>query len=277
MGVTTAKAIILRHQDERERDRLVVAISPDHGLLRIRARGSKRSTAKLAGSLEPLTEVQLSWADGRSTGLATGAVVVTRWPIFRQDMVASVSGQWLAELLEQVVKPGQHIVELYQLIQTACSHWAVQAQESLGRQWLALDRLAYQVLQLEGFVPEIDHCPRCQRSMPAEMVAYDPLVGFVHHDEAPSSVPRLTAEARHFLTTGQSRGDERTLWRSIHSVVAALLVQTIERPLKSERVLRAVFRQARLSSRDQYGMIDQAYAKTAPREGTSPAVETAVS
>lgn len=251
MGVVTTSALILRHQDERERDRLVVALTADHGLMRIRARGTKRSTAKLAGSLEPLTEVILSWADGRSSGLVTGAVIQQRWRVIHGDLVATVSGQWLAELVEHVARPGQQTAQLYELVRNFFVGLTMQISWSLGRRWLELDRVAYQLLELEGFVPRLDHCPKCSRSLTGQKVSYDPLIGFIHADEADAGAQRLESTLLSYLETGQVQSDERSLFRQLHPVLEAMIAHTIDRPLKSQRVLRAVFRQARLSTGGQ--------------------------
>jgi DNA repair protein RecO len=192
MGVTTTKALILRHHDERERDRSVIVLTPDQGLLRLRARGTKSSVSKLAGSLEPLSEVTLSFADGRHSGLITGAILIDRFSGLRDDLVSLVAAQWLAELIEQVARPGQAIPELWDLVKRSWQLLIGQRDWSLGRRWLALDRMAWQILRLEGFTPALDHCPRCSQPMPADEIVYDPLIGFVHVHEAGVGGVRLS-------------------------------------------------------------------------------------
>jgi recombinational DNA repair protein (RecF pathway) len=179
-------------------------------------------------------------------------------------------------LIEYIVRPDQASGEVFSAVRTAMAELAQQTEWSLGRRWLALDRFAYQLLLLEGFVPAIDHCPRCARPMPGEAVAYDPLVGFVHGDEAPPAAVKLTPKLFSFLETGQTMAVERTIFRQLHPLLETMIAHTIERPLKSERVLRAVFRQARLSSADQYGMIDGRYAQS-PSQGANSGVETTIS
>lgn len=249
MGVTTTAALILRHRDERERDRSIVVLTPDHGLLKLRARGTKSSVSKLAGSLEPLTEVTLSFADGRIGGLIIGSVVIERFARLRSDLVGIVGATWLAELVEVITKPGQAIPELYAQIRQSFLQLGQQEDWPLGQRWLALDGMAFDVLRREGFVPAWDHCPRCGKNLTADQVAYDPLVGFIHQSEAKKDSLRISPEAISFLTAASRPGAERAVFSQVHALVEALILHITDRPLKSGPVLRRVFRTERLSTR----------------------------
>lgn len=248
MGVTTTSVLVLRHQDDRERDRVIFCLTPESGALRLRARGTKRSTSKLAGSLEPLTEVTVSFADGRVSGLITGAIMTERFPMLHQDLVASMSAQWLAELVERVAKPDHAAPELYTFVRKSFSEIATMVDQPLGQRWLTLDRMAFEILRMEGFVPALDHCPRCHRPMPAERIVFDPLVGFVHADEGRDRSLPLSTPSINYLTNQAISGSERTIFREVHALIESLITHTLDRPLKSMPVLRSVFRTSRLST-----------------------------
>lgn len=248
MGVRTTSAIILRHADERERDRNIVALTPEHGLLRLRARGTKSSTAKLSGSLEPLTEVTLTYADGRTTGVITGAVIRHRFPMLHQDLIALVSAQWLAELVERVTKIGQAVPAVYHILQVSLDKLGQLVDRPSGHRWLQLDLIGIQILEIEGFVPPLNHCPKCQRPMPAERIAYDSHLGFVHLDESSPDGIELSQSTIEVLQGAEIGTDVKNLFREIHPLTESLIMHTFDRRLASQPVLRAVFRTDRLSA-----------------------------
>lgn len=223
-------------------------MTPDHGQLRIRARGTKKSVSKLGGSLEPLTEVDLSLASGRHLDQVIGAVVRRHWPGLRRDATTIVAAQWFLELIERVTKPDQHGAALYDLVVGELEAMERETALSPGRLWLGLCRRAWQVLDHEGFAPATDHCARCQKTFTNdEAVAYEPTRGFVHIDEGAADFTTLSSEAMAVLRLGACDGADRAAFRSVYSTLQDVIHRTIDRPLNSERVLKSVVRAAALS------------------------------
>ena len=62
------EALTLKKHPLGEADLLVTLYTPDRGKLLAMAKGARRSTSKLVGHLEPLTQVRLSLAQGRNPG-----------------------------------------------------------------------------------------------------------------------------------------------------------------------------------------------------------------
>lgn len=241
MAVIHTKAIILRHSTDREHDRLLTVLTPQHGQLRVRARGTKKSTSKLAGSLEPMTEVDLSLADGRVVEQVIGSVIIDRFPVLHDDLVASVSSQWLLELVDVMTKPAQPTAGLYDLVRQSLVEMSSEVVMPLGRRWLLLLRRASLFLAHEGFRPSLDVCGRCHRPLEG-LAAYEPAYGFVHRGEA--AVDALMLDDHHllFLRTGQWPQSERPALLHLHKIIEAMIHHTIDQPLRSERVLRSVMR-----------------------------------
>ncbi len=210
MSVIRTTAIILRHSTDREHDRVLTVLTSDHGQLRVRARGTKRSTSKLAGSLEPVTEVDLSLADGRTMDVVIGSVVIERWPVLHHDLVASVSSQWLLELVAAVTKPAQDTKQVYDLVRHQLQDMTIEVGWSISRRWLMLLKRASQVLTAEGFWPQTNN--------------------------------DLSEGVIVFLKTGDWPSNERAAVIELHKMVESVIHKTIDQPLLSERVLRSVFR-----------------------------------
>ncbi len=248
MAVLHTKALILRHVPEREHDRVLTVLTPDHGQLRIRARGTKKSVSKLGGSLEPLTEVDLSLANGRHLDQVIGAVLLRRFTGLRQDAAVIVAAQWFLELVERVTKPGQAGAGLYDLVLAELEGMAHEGPQSPGRLWLGLCRRAWRLLDHEGFAPATDHCARCEKAfLSGDHTAYEPTRGFIHATEGSSDLTSVSMTALAVLQSGASTAADRADFRAVHAVLQDVLHRTIDRPLNSERVLQAVVRAAALS------------------------------
>ncbi|MEK7537981.1 MAG: DNA repair protein RecO [Patescibacteria group bacterium] len=242
MSVIRTKALILRHSTDREHDRMIVVLTPKHGQMRIRARGTKKSTSKLGGSLEPLMEVDLNIADGRTTGLVTGSVVLDRFESLRRDAISLTMAQWLLELVEAVTKPEQAAEALYRLTKEALLTMGDEVEWPVGRRWLALCRRGFDVMRHEGFAPPLDTCGVCHRTLAADAAAYHPRQGFTHRSEAYPDALTLSAATVEYLRHGRQPEADRAVFRQARPLVELLVHHTLDRPLKSERVLRSVVR-----------------------------------
>jgi recombinational DNA repair protein (RecF pathway) len=154
----------------------------------------------------------------------------------------------LLELVERVSKPDVADPELYDVVKQSLNDMNMENDLSVGQRWLALDRRAWLILRHEGFAPALDHCPRCNQPMPEDEISYSPGVGFVHVREAAAGDIRISAAAIAFLKTGQAPTDPRGAFREVHTLVESLIHHTLDQPLRSERVRRAVLRGAALSS-----------------------------
>ncbi len=246
--VIRTKALILRHSVDREQDRLLVVLTPTLGKFQLRARGTKKSLSKLGGSLEPLTEVDLTLANGRTVDIVTGSVILQRWPELRRDLVASVSAQWLLELVERVTKPNQPEQGLYPLVIELLEGMTAELTWPYGRRWLALLRRAWLVLQQEGFTPALDRCGQCHRRLDPGEAAMDRLHGFVHRIERQADGFDLERDTLEYLANRQAPADVRRVFAQAQRVLEFLLAHVLDQPLRSDQILRSVWRLERLSA-----------------------------
>lgn len=241
MAVYRTVALILRHAPEREHDRYLIAISPERGQLRLRARGTKKSASKLAGSLEPLTEAELLIADGRAIDQVIGAVTRRRFTVLRQHLFSLVAAQWYLELVERMTKPEQDLRALYDLVLRDLAAMEAEAGAPVGQHWLQLCGRALRLLEHEGFAPALGQCSVCHRPLETDQTSYHPHQGFVHRTETAPDAVAITPATMAFLLSGQATSDRRVL-AEVHRLVESVIHHTFDRPLKSEPVLRDVMR-----------------------------------
>src|SRR3954464_12526321 len=72
-------AIVLSRFDLGEADRVLTLITPDHGKLKAIAKGVRRPSARLGGSLEPFAELTVVLARGRTFDVVTEVRVGQAW------------------------------------------------------------------------------------------------------------------------------------------------------------------------------------------------------
>ena len=64
MQIRISEAIVLRHIDYGEADRIVSLLTLDQGLLKGFARGARKSRKRFGPALEPFAQVRVTWKDG---------------------------------------------------------------------------------------------------------------------------------------------------------------------------------------------------------------------
>ena len=81
------QAIVLRHQNFGEADRLLVIFSQEKGKLRAIAKGVRKPRSRKAGHLEPFTRVSLQLARGRDLMIVTQAETLEAYLPIREDLL----------------------------------------------------------------------------------------------------------------------------------------------------------------------------------------------
>ena len=80
------EAVVLRHADWGEADRLLVLQTRQLGKLRVVAKGARRIRSRKAGHLEPFTHVRLQLARARDLPIVTQAETVEAYLPLRDDL-----------------------------------------------------------------------------------------------------------------------------------------------------------------------------------------------
>src|ERR1700693_6289313 len=75
----TTDAIVLSRFDLGEADRVLTLITPGIGKLKAIAKGVRRPTPRLGGSLEPFAELNVALARGRTFDVVTQVIVGHAW------------------------------------------------------------------------------------------------------------------------------------------------------------------------------------------------------
>ena len=156
-------AIVLSRFDYGEADRIVTLLTPVHGKFKAIAKGVRRPTSRLGGSLEPLAELRVALARGRTFDVVTQVQVTHAWLRLRDSLESAATAWYLAELADRSLEERHEAEALYALLRRA--YELLDAGMDSGRvaRWYEM-HLADEL----GVRPEVDRCVECDRMLEAD-------------------------------------------------------------------------------------------------------------
>ena len=114
--VYRTEAIVLRHSDFGEADRLLAVYTPYLGKLRLLAKGIRKPASRKAGHLDLFTRTQLLVARGRNLDIVTQAQMVEPYLALRQDLWRMSHAYYVGELVDSFGEEQAENEPLYDLL-----------------------------------------------------------------------------------------------------------------------------------------------------------------
>jgi DNA repair protein RecO (recombination protein O) len=151
------EAVVLRHSDWGEADRLLVLFGRESGKIRAVAKGVRKLHSRKAGHLEPFTRVKLLLARGRDFWIVTQAETVDAYLPIREDLVRTAYAAYVIELLDRFTYEEGQNRALYQTLVDV-----LQLVSMLPDPFPAVRYYDIHLLDLLGFRPELINCVRCE-------------------------------------------------------------------------------------------------------------------
>lgn len=164
MKQIVTKGIVLTRTDYGEADRIVTVLTPEHGKLRLMARGVRKLKSKLAGGIELFSISDITYISGRSE---IGTLVSSRLDTHYDDIVRDISRVQLGyDLLKQLNKvtedhPENEYFEIMQQAFKALNNAEINVQ--LIRLWFEA-----QLLRQAGHSPNL-HTDTAGQKLSAEV------------------------------------------------------------------------------------------------------------
>ncbi|MFL5727539.1 MAG: DNA repair protein RecO [Chloroflexota bacterium] len=156
----TTDAIVLSRFDFGEADRILTLITPGSGKLKAIAKGIRRPTSRIGGSLEPFAELNVALARGRTFEVVTQVSVGHAWLNLRDSLESAATAWYLAELADRSLEERHAAEPIYTLLKHA--YGLLDAGMAPGRvaRWYEM-HLADEL----GVRPEVDRCAECDRML----------------------------------------------------------------------------------------------------------------
>ena len=180
-------AIVLSRFDLGEADRVLTLITPQYGKLKAIAKGIRRPTSRIGGSLEPFAELNVLLARGRTFEVVTQVTVGHAWLNLRDSLESAATAWYLAELADRSLEERHAAEPIYTLLKHA--YGLLDAGMAPGRvaRWFEM-HLADEL----GVRPEVDRCAECDRMLESdERYRWWPPAGGVVCDRCPGPAHSL--------------------------------------------------------------------------------------
>ncbi len=245
MKQVISPAIVLRHTDYSEADRIVSVLTPDYGRLKGFAKSARKSRKRFGAGLEPFAEVELHWVPRTSGELVTlrQAELVNLRPGLRRDLETISLASHGCELVEVLLDDSGATPEAFALLRAFLDYLDVQGYSVEARLLFEL-----RLLELSGYGPHLQHCAACNGALPAGLVGFSAaangsLCNMCGGDGVRLQVDRMTlGSLGRILQTPLTKFDgfrltERSQQEGL-AVVADALTSHLPRPLKSLAMLK---------------------------------------
>ncbi|SRR5216110_240570 len=175
----STEAIILKHTDLGEADRILTLFTPYRGKFHAIAKGSRRPGSKKAGHLELLCHSQLHIAQGRNLDIITQAQSLESFLRLRSEFWHMTCGFYLAELVNRFIEDDTRQKDAYELLALALrvleedasdmlhrrSAGNEQTTQSYDRTQLLLRYFEIDLLSLMGYEPVLRTCAHCHTEL----------------------------------------------------------------------------------------------------------------
>ena len=233
-------AIIIRHLNYAEADRIVTFFTRDHGLLKGFARGARKSRKRFGTALEPFSEAVLYWTEPSKGDLASlkEAELVDLHLGLRGDLAAVSLAAYGCELIQGLMGEGQAHPEAFDLLQAFLNHLNQNTSS-----WEARLLFTLRLLVLAGYSPHFLHCSNCGETFREETVSFEANLG---GSLCPRCIPTQKVLTVSLLTLGSLARSLQTPFilfegfrfssqtvREAHAILQQVLAQHLITPLKS--------------------------------------------
>ena len=182
------EAVVLRHIDYGEADRILSLYTRQLGKTRALVKGARKVTSRKAGHLEPFTHVKLELARGRDLLLVTQADTVEAYLPLGEDLVLMGHASYVIELIDRFTYDDEtENPTIFRLLTDTLARLA-----SKTDPWLAIRYYEMRLLDYLGFRPQLFECVNCGREILAEDQFYSFSAGGVICPNCGQGLPNLT-------------------------------------------------------------------------------------
>jgi DNA repair protein RecO (recombination protein O) len=174
-------AIVLSRFDYGEADRILTLITPAGGKIKAIAKGIRRPTSRIGGSLEPFAELTVLMARGRTFDVVTQVSVGHAWLNLRDSLESAATAWYLAELADRSLEERHAAESVYSLLKRGYELLDVGMAPGRVARWFEM-HLADEL----GMRPEVDRCVECDRVLEVDArYRWVPSLGGVLCDRCP--------------------------------------------------------------------------------------------
>ena len=243
-----AEAIVLRQRNIGEADCVLTLLSRQFGKLDAKAKGTRRSTSRLSGHLQPLTRCSLQLARGKTIETVTGAQLLESFPVLRNDLARLSRALYAAELVDKLTTDRAEGEVAYELFLATLRRLSESNQLDSVLRYLELH-----LLSQAGYSPQLLSCLVCHDSLRPVTNQFSPAAGGVICSQCgnnPTCQP-LTVDALKVLRLAQKASWKEmarlrlsyTVSREVETHLRSYIVFVLERDVRAASFLERLRRE----------------------------------
>lgn len=241
-----AEAVVLRHSDWGEADRILSLYTRQMGKVRAIAKGVRKMRSRKSGHLEPFTQVNLQLARGRDMFIVTQAEAINAYLGLRDDLVRVGYASYVVELLDRFTFDDDENPSLFHLLAETLKR--LDQESSL---YLAVRYYEIRLLDLLGYRPHLFHCANCENEIKAEAQYFSALQGGVLCPKCGPGAPEarpISMQAlkylRHFQRSSYAQASRARISPDVNwemeQIMQYYLTYLLERGLNTPAFLRHI-------------------------------------
>lgn len=163
------EALVLRHVDYAEADRIISFFTADYGVQKGFARSARNSRKRFGAAMEPFSQVVVHYRSGHGELWALQELeLLNSRAGLRNELERLALASYAVELVEQLLEQGQPYQRVYELLCAFLNFLEHGGETGTARLLLEL-RLVY----LLGYIPHLLHCSECLKIFGSEPVRFD--------------------------------------------------------------------------------------------------------
>jgi DNA repair protein RecO (recombination protein O) len=241
------EAVVVRHSDFGEADRLLTLYTRQLGKTRALVKGARKVTSRKAGHLEPFTHVRLQLARGRDLLIVTQADTIDAYQALRENLMLTGQASYVLELLDRFTYEDElENGSIFRLLTETLARLA-----SRSDPWLAIRYYEMRLLDYLGFRPQLFECANCGRQILPEDQFFSFSAGGVICPRCGQGLPNLTSisvEAlkylRHFQRSGYAEASRARpsleVQKETESLMQGYFTHLLERELNTPGFLKRI-------------------------------------
>ena len=241
------EAIVLRHSNFGEADRLLVLYTRQKGKMRAVAKGARKMHSRKAGHVEPFMQVSLQLATAHGPFIVTDAEMIEAFQPVREDLIRTGYAAYVVELVDRFSyeEEGDNPV-IFRLLTDTLNRVATTPDP-----WLAVRFYEVRLLDSLGFRPQLFNCSNCQEEIKPEDQYFSPSQGGVLCPRCGAGLPgawRVSEEAlkyfRHLQRSDYSLAVRARpvpeIQKEMEALIQAYITYLLERELNTPGFIRRV-------------------------------------
>jgi DNA repair protein RecO (recombination protein O) len=242
----SAEAIVLRHSNFGEADRILVLYTRDHGKIRTIAKGVRKIKSRKAGHLEPFSRITLQLARGHDMSIITQAETVESYSNIRTSLELTGYSAIVIELVDRFTFEAEENRLIYQIL-TETLHRLDQGEDP----FITVRYYEIHLLDALGYRPELFACSVCRKEIQPVDQFYSPEQGGVVCPDCARNISGarpISMQALKYLrhlqrspfTEASKAHPDPTTRAEMEDVIQNYLTYILERSLNAPQFLREI-------------------------------------